>query len=99
MPEANVGDRVSIDAFKVGQPRREGVVEDIDEGLSGARYRIRWDDGHESFFSPKAGNLIVERRARKSSTKNSGKGSRSTGAKGKAKKPAAKKGSGKKKKR
>lgn len=67
MADVKVGDRVSIDSFKVGQPPRAGTVEDITEGISGTRYLVRWDDGHESFFSPKAGNLIVERRGRKNS--------------------------------
>lgn len=61
-----VGDRVSIDSFKVGQPRRTGTVQNVAEGISGIRYLVRWDDGHESFFSPSGGNLIVEQgRARK----------------------------------
>lgn len=55
-----VGDRVSIDSLKVGQARRTGTVEKITQGLSGTRYLVRWDDGHESFFSPSGGNLIVE---------------------------------------
>lgn len=73
MSDVKVGDRVSIDSFKVGQPRREGTVEDVTEGLSGVRYRIRWEDGSQSFFTPKGGNLIVEKRARSSGKKSSSK--------------------------
>jgi hypothetical protein len=58
--EAKVGDRVSIDAKKVGQPRRTGVVSSVAKGLSGVRYGVRWDDGNETFLSPGSGNLTVE---------------------------------------
>lgn len=58
--EAKIGDRVSIDAKKVGQPKRTGVITNVSKGLSGIRYQVRWDDGHESVLSPGAGNLCVE---------------------------------------
>lgn len=70
--DVKVGDRVSIDSFKVGQPRRFGTVERITEGLSGVRYLVRWDDGHESHFTPSGGNLIIEKRARGGNAKRSG---------------------------
>jgi hypothetical protein len=76
--EATVGDRVSLDAKKVGQTRRGGVVLDVSQGLAGVRYQIRWDDGHESSISPGAGVLIVEGRAGngKKASKGSKKSSR-----------------------
>lgn len=80
--DAKVGDRISIDAKKVGQARRAGVVLDITTGLSGIRYEIRWDDGSRSVLAPSAGTLIVEGRSR--------------GGNGKAKRPAAKKAAAKK---
>jgi hypothetical protein len=61
--EAKVGDRVSIDAKKVGQPRRAGVIRSVAKGLSGSRYQVRWDDGQESVIAPGAGNLVIEGRA------------------------------------
>ncbi len=64
--EAKVGDRVSIDAKKVGQPRRGGVILDVTTGISGVRYTVRWDEGHQTVLSPGAGNLTVERKAKKS---------------------------------
>lgn len=67
--DVKVGDRVSIDSLKVGQPRRAGTVQRVEQGLSGVRYLVRWEDGHESFFSPSGGNLIVERRGRASASK------------------------------
>jgi hypothetical protein len=59
---AKIGDRVSVDAKKVGQPRRTGVIEKVTEGLSGIRYQVAWDDGHTSVLAPGAGNLTVEGR-------------------------------------
>lgn len=60
------GDRVSLDAKKVGQPRRGGVVKGISKGLSGSRYDIEWDDGSRSTIFPGAGTLLVEPKASKS---------------------------------
>lgn len=81
--EAKVGDRVSLDAKKVGQVRRSGEVRDIVQGLAGTRYAIRWDDGTESVLSPSFGSLIVEK------GRKPGRRAKS-GARGAAKKTAAK---------
>jgi uncharacterized protein DUF1918 len=60
--DAKSGDRVSIDAKKVGQPRRTGVIRGVTKGLSGVRYQVRWDDGHESVLAPGGGNLTIDAR-------------------------------------
>ena len=60
--EPKVGDSVSLDAKKVGQPRRVGVVVAVSKGLTAMRYGIRWDDGSESVIAPAAGNLLIEGR-------------------------------------
>ena len=64
MAEPKVGDRISLDAKKVGQPRRGGVVKDVRRGLSGTRLEIEWDDGARSVLAPGAGVLLVEGRAK-----------------------------------
>jgi hypothetical protein len=64
MAEPKVGDRISLDAKKVGQPRRGGVVKDVRQGLSGTRLEIEWDDGARSVLAPGAGVLLVEGRAK-----------------------------------
>ena len=64
MAEPKVGDRISLDAKKVGQPRRGGVVRDVRKGLSGVRLEIEWDDGARSILAPGAGVLLVEGRAK-----------------------------------
>lgn len=59
--EAKVGDRISLDAKKVGQARRGGIVQNVNQGLTGPRLEIRWDDGHTSVIAPRAGILLIER--------------------------------------
>ena len=84
---AKIGDRISLDAKKVGQPRRTGVIAKISKGLTGERFEIRWDDETTSIIAPSAGTLLVEGPAKK-------------GAKGKAKPQVkGKKSNGKKSKR
>jgi hypothetical protein len=34
-----------------------GVIEEVVREPPSARYRIRWDDGHESIYTPAAGAL------------------------------------------
>jgi hypothetical protein len=89
MAEPKVGDRISLDAKKVGQPRRGGVVKDVRQGLSGVRLEIEWDDGARSVLAPGAGVLLVEGRAKGNGKKGNGKKAAAkaskTGGKGKKK--------------
>ena len=55
--ELKVGDRVEAESESTEQAPRGGVVEEVLEGESSPRYRIRWDDGHESIYTPAAGAL------------------------------------------
>jgi hypothetical protein len=50
-----VGDRIVIESQKVGTPAREGDILEVLEASYGTRYRVRWDDGHESTIRPAAG--------------------------------------------
>jgi hypothetical protein len=65
--EPKTGDRVSLDAKKVGQSRRSGVVRSVTQGISGIRCQIAWDDGSVSVIAPGAGVLLVEGRSARSS--------------------------------
>jgi hypothetical protein len=85
--EPKVGDYVSLDAKKVGQPRRGGVVRGCSKGLSGTRYEIEWDDGSRSMLFPGAGTLLVEGKKPKVRAKPKAKAK----AQVKPKKPATKK--------
>ena len=53
---AKAGDRIVVESEKVGQAAREGVILEIIEASYGVRYRVRWDDGHESTIRPSAGS-------------------------------------------
>jgi hypothetical protein len=49
------GDRIVVETETVGTPSREGEILEVIEGEVGVRYRIRWEDGHESFLTPAGG--------------------------------------------
>ncbi|MGH2800901.1 MAG: DUF1918 domain-containing protein, partial [Thermoleophilaceae bacterium] len=55
--EFNSGDRVQVESESTERPPRTGVVEEVVQGTAHPRYRIRWDDGHESVYTPAAGAL------------------------------------------
>ena len=49
------GDRVIAESESTERPPRTGVVDAV--LVRGGRYRIRWDDGHTSIYTPAAGAL------------------------------------------
>lgn len=56
---AQVGDRIKVDSEKAGVPAREGEILEVIEASYGTRYRVRWDDGHESVVQPHGGTVTV----------------------------------------
>jgi uncharacterized protein DUF1918 len=52
-------DRIVIDSDKVGQPPREGEILQVIEASYGTRYRVAWDDGHESTIHPVGGSARI----------------------------------------
>jgi hypothetical protein len=56
---AKVGDRIVVESEKVGQPDREGTILEVIEASYGTRYRVQWDDGHESTIRPSAGSARI----------------------------------------
>jgi hypothetical protein len=54
------GDRVVCESESTGRSHRAGVVLEVVREQP-PRYRIRWDDGHESIYTPAAGALHAER--------------------------------------
>ena len=52
-------DRIVIDSVKAGQPAREGEILEVIEAEYGTRYRVAWDDGHESTIRPAGGTAHV----------------------------------------
>jgi hypothetical protein len=51
------GDRVEIESESTERPPRAGVIKEVLPGEPSPRYRISWDDGHESIYTPAAGAL------------------------------------------
>jgi hypothetical protein len=72
-----VGDRVVEQARSTARPGRAGVIRTVVHGDPAPRYQIRWDDGHETVYTPAAGSLHRESAAaparRRTSAKTSGK--------------------------
>ena len=54
------GDRVVAEAESTERRPRAGTVREVVREQP-ARYRIEWDDGHESIYTPAAGALKPER--------------------------------------
>lgn len=54
-----VGDRIVVESETVGQPMREGEILEVIEGEVGLRYRVRWEDGHETIFTPSGGSARI----------------------------------------
>jgi hypothetical protein len=52
-----IGDRVEVESESTERPPRTGVVRDKLGSDPSPRYLIRWDDGHESIYTPAAGAL------------------------------------------
>ena len=52
--ELKQGDRVVAESESTERPARAGKVEEV---VGEGRYRIRWEDGHESIYTPAAGAL------------------------------------------
>jgi hypothetical protein len=56
-----VGDRVIAESESTERSARFGTVREVVHGDPRARYRIEWDDGHTSLYSPAAGALQLAR--------------------------------------
>ncbi len=48
---ARRGDRVLVEGRKVGVGSRAGMILEVLGGPGAERYRISWDDGHESVYT------------------------------------------------
>ncbi len=59
------GDRIVVESETVGQPTREGKILEATQGETGIRYRVKWDDGHETIFTPSVGSARILSKAKK----------------------------------
>ena len=57
--EAHIGDSIVVESERVGQPAHTGVIEDVLQQQP-PRYRVRWEDGHESIVTPAAGAARIK---------------------------------------
>ncbi len=60
-----VGRRVVAASESTDRRPRSGVIEEVLRGDSSPRYRIRWDDGHETIYTPASGALRAEQRRKR----------------------------------
>lgn len=60
-----VGNRVVAESESTNRQPRPGVVEEVLRGDPSPRYRIRWDDGHESIYTPASGALRPDRQGKR----------------------------------
>ena len=56
-----VGDRVVAESESTERRARSGTVREVVRGDPAPRYRIEWDDGHSTVFTPAAGALHAAR--------------------------------------
>jgi hypothetical protein len=61
--QGQVGDRIICESERAAQPPRAGVIEEVLQAQP-PRFRVRWEDGHESVFTPAAGVARIERQER-----------------------------------
>jgi hypothetical protein len=60
-----VGKRVVAESESTDRRPRPGVLEEVLRGDPSPRYRIRWDDGHETIYTPASGALRAEQRRKR----------------------------------
>jgi hypothetical protein len=61
--QLTVGTRVAVESESTERRPRMGVIEEVLREAPSPRYRIQWDDGHESIYTPAAGALRAVRAA------------------------------------
>jgi hypothetical protein len=59
------GTAVLTQAGSTSRGPRTGVIEEVLRGDPSPRYRVRWDDGHESVLTPADGVLKAQPRKRR----------------------------------
>ena len=53
-----------VESERVAQSARRGVIEEV-LNEEPPRFRVCWDDGHTTLFSPSAGEARIEERKQK----------------------------------
>ena len=60
-----VGERVVAESESTDRRPRPGVIEEVLRGDPSPRYRIHWDDGRETIYTPASGALRAEPRRKR----------------------------------
>ena len=58
-----IGTNVVAQSQSTSHGPRPGVIEEVLRGDPSPRYRVRWEDGHESIYTPASGTLQTQPRA------------------------------------
>ncbi len=58
------GERIFVESESTNRRPVSGVIQEVLRGDPQPRYRIHWDDGHESIYTPSAGALKRQKRRR-----------------------------------
>jgi len=57
--DAHTGDSIVFESERVGQAAHRGVIAEVLREQP-PRFRVRWEDGHESIVAPAAGAARIE---------------------------------------
>ena len=57
-----VGNRIKVEAESTERTPRTGVIEEVVSEPPSPRYRVRWDDGHESIYTPGRARWVLPSR-------------------------------------
>ena len=63
---ARAGDKISVPGHAVGVPGKTGEIVEVVGEQDHTRFRVRWEDGHESIFFPGEDTTIERPRTRRS---------------------------------
>ena len=55
--QLKAGNRVEVESESTERAPMTGVIEEVLREAPSPRLRIRWDDGHQSIYTPAAGAL------------------------------------------
>jgi hypothetical protein len=67
-PTARVGDWIEARGL-YGQPPRRGQIVELLGRARHRRYRVRWDEKHESILYPADGVIVIPRHRRRGATR------------------------------
>jgi hypothetical protein len=70
---ARAGDEIVVTGHSLGVAQRTAVIQEVLGEPGHERFRVRWEDGHESVFFPGEDAVVRRPAARRSGTKRTSK--------------------------